>query len=285
MSGTTSELHLAPRRVHALGLTYRDHAAETGEPIRKEGPVVFERDPGSLLTSGDVLPIPSRTAILQSLERLEAGLGMQLLARHPEVPVLLDYEVELGVLLLEDVPVVRLDDPSFRPPLGLFLANDITVRTVQILGEDSPARMTFWAAAKSFARTWLVGPVLWIPETDAFEIPLSLTVNGAVRQRSSTRELLYTPREVLGFVARSTGAERLAAGDVILTGTPGGIALSVPRWQRAVADRVLSRFGKLSAAARKARRPGSRFLRDGDVLEMDGGPLGHRRVTVTAGAP
>jgi hypothetical protein len=61
----TRPLDLAPRRIDALGLTYRDHAAETVERIAPEGPAVFERDPASLAT-GDVLCVPSRTAILQT---------------------------------------------------------------------------------------------------------------------------------------------------------------------------------------------------------------------------
>jgi 2-keto-4-pentenoate hydratase/2-oxohepta-3-ene-1,7-dioic acid hydratase in catechol pathway len=275
-----SALAIAPRRVLALGLTYRDHIAETGERVGDEGPVAFERDPASLLREGDVLWVPSPTAILQALERLEPGLGMAVRARHPEVPALLDYEVELGLLLLADVPAARLEDPSFRPPVSAFLANDVTVRTVQILGEGSADRLAFWAASKSFAGTLLVGPTSWAPPDGGFDVPLSTAVNGVVRQRSSTRELLYTPRELLRFAARASGGRTLDAGDVVLTGTPGGIALSVARWKRMLADRLLSRFGKLSAAVRGSRRRGSRFLRDGDVLEMDGGPLGRLRVAV-----
>ena len=101
MAARTEASHsLSPRRVHALGLTYRAHAAETGEGVEL-APAVFERDPASLARAGDVLRIPSRVAIVQTLERLEPGLGMTLLARHFDVPPLLDFEIELGVEVLE----------------------------------------------------------------------------------------------------------------------------------------------------------------------------------------
>jgi 2-keto-4-pentenoate hydratase/2-oxohepta-3-ene-1,7-dioic acid hydratase in catechol pathway len=271
---------LSPRRIHALGLTYRDHAAETGEGV-EAGPSVFERDPASLARGGDLLRVPSRTAILQTLERLEPGLGMTLLARHPDVPPLLDYEIELGLLIVADIREERLADPDFLPPVLGFLANDITVRTVQILGEGSSKRLDFWAAAKSFPGTLLVGPTMRSPEHGEFDVPLTMTVNHHVRQRSSTRELRYSLRHLLGFVARASHTRTLAAGDVVLTGTPGGIALQVAGWQRALADLVLSRFGKLDVAIRRSKKRGARFLRHGDVLDMDGGPLGRLRVEVS----
>ena len=284
MSGSSSpkpeRLVLRPGRIHALGLTYRDHAAETGESLDDDArPMVFQRDPASLNVT-DHVRVPSEIVILQCLERLEPGLGVALKHHFPEVPPLLDYEVELGLVLQSDVTVRDLDDHRRPPPAAAFLANDVTVRTVQILGEGAVDRMAFWTASKSFPTTLLTGEVMVPLDADAVHHPLALTVNGAVRQRSDTGQLRWNLRALLRFAAEAAGG--LSRGDVVLTGTPGGIALAVPRWQRWLADRLLSRFGRLGAAVRRARRPGSRFLRHGDVLQMEGGALGCRTVRIEA---
>jgi 2-keto-4-pentenoate hydratase/2-oxohepta-3-ene-1,7-dioic acid hydratase in catechol pathway len=279
-TGSVEPLALRPRRIYALGLTYRDHLAETGEP-QGDAPAVFRRDPASL--ADGVLRLPSTDAILRVADALEPGLGAELRRRRPDCPALLDWEVELGIALLDDVDAARLDDPAARLPIGYFVANDVTVRSVQILGEGRPNRMDFWGASKSFPGTLLVGPVLWrhpdAPADACPRVPLATYVNGVARQRSSTDQLLYTPRELLRFAARATGEPVLRAGDVVLTGTPGGIALAVRRWQRWIADRLLDRFGKLAAASRRR----SRFLAAGDRVEIGAGPLGTACARVEGG--
>jgi 2-keto-4-pentenoate hydratase/2-oxohepta-3-ene-1,7-dioic acid hydratase in catechol pathway len=252
---------LSPGTIHALGLTYRDHAAETGERIDPSGPAVFARDPASRCVPGRIL-IPSRARVLAALERLEPGLGSAVARRFPHLPALLDYEVELGVIIGDGGRV------------GYVLANDITARTVQILGEGAPDRMAFWSAAKSFPGTLLLGAtVVWSDKRELPDVPLELRVNGAVRQRSRTSSLVYTLDQMIAFASRRAP---VGEGDLLLTGTPGGIALAVPRWKRAVAGMVLSRLGRLGAALRSRRR----FLAAGDIVEMDGGPLGRARAVV-----
>jgi 2-keto-4-pentenoate hydratase/2-oxohepta-3-ene-1,7-dioic acid hydratase in catechol pathway len=256
-------MDLAPRRIVALGLTYRDHAREVGERLAAT-PAVFERAPASLARDGRVI-MPSRATVCAALERLEPGLGAELSRRHPEFPVLLDYEIEVGFVIGE------------RGQLGWLLANDVTARTVQLLGEGARDRMAFWGASKSLPSTLLVGDVV----VDGDELPrvaLELRVNGEPRQRSHTSELAYSSSQILAF-ASARGA--LAVGDMVLTGTPGGIALTVPRWKRAVADVLLGRWGKLAAAFRSARG-NRRFLQVGDVIEMSAGPLGSLRAIVEA---
>jgi 2-keto-4-pentenoate hydratase/2-oxohepta-3-ene-1,7-dioic acid hydratase in catechol pathway len=257
-------LSLAPRRIVALGLTWRDHVRETGEPIAAAGPAVFERDPRSLAADGRVR-VPSRASLLAALERLEPGLGDAVGRRHAALPALLDYEIELGMQLLDDGRT------------GWFLANDITARTVQILGEGAADRMAFWSASKSFPATMVVGSELLVSDSTP-DVELTLRVRGEVRQRARSTQILYSAAEMRQFAAYK-GA--LQPGDVVLTGTPGGIALSVGRWKRAIANLLLGRQARLSAALRSAAR-GRRFLEPGDVIEMDGGPLGTARAVVQA---
>lgn len=68
------------------------------------------------------------------------GLGDTLRADYPKLSALLDYEVEMGFVLLEDVDPSQLDQPSFAPRLGFFIANDLSARSVGILGEGQPNR-------------------------------------------------------------------------------------------------------------------------------------------------
>ncbi|XXF77239.1 fumarylacetoacetate hydrolase family protein [Myxococcaceae bacterium GXIMD 01537] len=278
--GHARPLELTPRRVHALGLTYAAHINETGGEAG--GPAVFAKDAGSLL-KGDAVESPSSAALLAAVTRLDSALGARVADRFPELPPLLDYEVELGLLLLEDVSAEDLERPDFAPPVGYFLANDVTARTVQVLGEGRRDRMAFWGAAKSLPGFLVAGPTLWVPDAPradtCLDVTLTLTVNGEVRQRGRTLDLIASPRELLRLAARTAG--RLEKGDAVLTGTPSGVAFTVPAWKRKLAALLPGTTTRLSAALR-AHESNPRMLRPGDVVEMDGGVLGHRAVTVTA---
>ncbi|HYO70683.1 MAG TPA: fumarylacetoacetate hydrolase family protein [Archangium sp.] len=281
--GRTQPLVLSPKRVHALGLTYAAHINETGSDAG--GPAVFAKDAASLLGQGDSVTSPSRDAMLAAVARLDAALSSRVASRFPELPPLMDYEVELGLVLLEDVRADALERPDFVPPVGYFLANDVTARTVQVLGEGRPDRMAFWGAAKSFPGFLVPGPVLWVPDaprTEAcLDVTLTLTVNGEVRQRGRTMELIASPRELLRLAARAVPSGLLEKGDAVLTGTPSGVAFTVPAWKRKLAALLPGSTARLSAALR-THVPNPRILKAGDVVEMDGGVLGRRRITLTA---
>jgi 2-keto-4-pentenoate hydratase/2-oxohepta-3-ene-1,7-dioic acid hydratase in catechol pathway len=256
---------LAPARIVALGLTFSDHLRETGEKAAPDGPARFERDPASLVRDGRVRR-PTHAQLIAALERLEPGLGAKVAARHDPLPALLDYEVELGIQLLED------------GRLGWLLVNDVTARTVQILGEGARERMRFWSASKSFPATLVMGDKMLVSD-ETPDLELILRVRGEVRQRARSTALLYPAAELVRF-ARTVAP--LQPGDLIMTGTPAGVALTVRRWQRALVAPLLGRFGRLEMALRRARK-GRRYLEPGDELEMEAGPLGSVRATVVAG--
>jgi 2-keto-4-pentenoate hydratase/2-oxohepta-3-ene-1,7-dioic acid hydratase in catechol pathway len=253
---------LQPHHVVALGLTWRDHVRETGERVSADGPARFERDPASLATT-DRVRVPTQTQLIEALEQLEAGLGAEVVNRHRIVPALFDYEIELGVQILEG------------GQLGWMLANDLTARTIQIMGEGSANRMRFWSASKSFPATLLLGSKMLVSD-QVPDVELVLRVRGEVRQRARTSLLMYSAADLVRFASRG---RPLATGDVVLTGTPAGVAFSVSRWQRATIGRMLGRVGRLSAAMRAARRT-RRYLEPGDAIEMQGGPLGPLRAIV-----
>ncbi|RJS27301.1 hypothetical protein DRW03_02710 [Corallococcus sp. H22C18031201] len=284
--GHTEPLRLSPGRVHALGLTHAAHLRETGG--ESGGPAVFAKEAASLLREGSEVMAPPREALVEAVSRLDATLAARLAARFPALPPLLDYEVELGLLLLEDVRAEALVREDFAPPVGYFVANDVTARTVQVLGEGRPDRMAFWGAAKSFPGFLVPGPTLWVPDVpqvDAcLDVTLTLRVNGELRQRGRTMDLIATPRELLTLAARAAPDGLLARGDVVLTGTPSGVAFTVPAWKRRLASLLPGPLARLSAALR-AHAENPRMLRPGDVVEMEAGVLGHHRFTVTqAGA-
>ena len=159
----TRTLSLSPRRVHSAGLTYRGHLRELGERPDPAGPAIFPRRADSLAGPEDSLPRPSVEQMIAVVNGVEPGLGDTVRRRHPQLSPLFDYEVELGVVLLEDIGEDELSGGKSRLPLGFFLANDLTARSVQILGEGAVDRMAFWSASKSFPSTLLTGPLLSRP--------------------------------------------------------------------------------------------------------------------------
>jgi 2-keto-4-pentenoate hydratase/2-oxohepta-3-ene-1,7-dioic acid hydratase in catechol pathway len=266
-----------PSRILALGLTYADHLRETGTRPPKE-PVVFEKPARTWLPEGAEVAIPSDAEMLTALEAAETGLSPVLAARFGFLPAMMDYEVELGLMLLEPLRVADLERAS--PRLGFFLANDLTARTCQVLGEGTRDPFVFWAIAKGFTGFLPVGDSLWIPPETSLDawptVTLRLAVNGELRQDGSTRDLCYSPRAMLRAAAKLIGGD-LPEGLALVTGTPAGVAMQVPAWKRRVADRLLDRFGKLGAAF-DGYAKSARFLRAGDAVRCDGGPLGTRTV-------
>ncbi len=179
---------------------------------------------------------------------------------------------------------LQLDDPGFAPRLGFFIANDVSARSMGILGEGRPNRHAYWGMSKSFPGFAPVADKAWVPETPAPNgipcVEIESLVNGEVRQRQSTADMIYTPVEMLRFVHAKFPNAPLSKEMIVLTGTPGGVAMSTPRWLVRLGNLVgLSRFRKLSAKLGGDR---SRFLEVGDEVMVRGQGLGQVRVTISA---
>lgn len=270
----------AAGRVFALGLTYADHLRETGE--KPQDPVVFMKHCRPLPPTQTTVFTPPTPALRAAIARLEPALATWLDGRFATLPPLLDYEVELGILLRQDVSLQQLQDPVFAPQIGFFIANDLTARSVQIAGEGAAHKLDFWSAAKSFADFLPVGDTLWCPHTPQLTywpaLTLQTRVNGQLRQSAHTSHLLYTPRQLLQRAAHHAPGGQLRQGDLILTGTPAGVALRVPAWKRRVAA-LLPRRLRIAAAIRSNQHH-SAFLRPGDVLECSADWLGSRTLSI-----
>lgn len=273
-------LDTAPGCVYALGMTYADHVRETGE--QPGAPAVFIKRCQPLPSEQTHITPPSATALDAAIRALDPALADWLLSRLGALPVLLDYEVEVGIVLFEDVHLGQLDDVAFAPLMGYVLANDLTARSVQIAGEGAANKLDYWAAAKSFAHALPLGSPVWCPQTpDLQAMPdwtLQTRVNGELRQSASTTQLMYSPRELLRWAATCAPEGLLRAHNLVLTGTPAGVALSVPMWKRRLAA-LLPRRQRIALGI-DSNRANPKFLQPGDVLEFSAQGLGQRRLVI-----
>ncbi len=274
-----------PRQAFGVGLTYAAHIEEAAPSYDPDAPPpVFEKGPRAAARDGAEVPYPGPDELIEAADAFEPGLGDELRAGFADLSPLLDYEVEMGFVLLEDIDPSRLDDPAFAPRLGFFIANDLSARAIAILGDGRANQPAYWGMSKSFPGFMPLADKAWAPEAPTPNgipcVEIESIVNGEVRQRQSTTDLIYTPREMLRFIHAAFPNAALSSGTVVLTGTPGGVALSVPRWKMRLARLLrLSRFRKLRTALDADT---SRFLAVGDRVTVRGQGLGKVAVTITA---
>jgi len=251
----------APARVVAQAVNYRSHAAESGFDPDKIPPVFFRKASHSLTgPAGDII-------------------------RPPGVEFL-DYEVELGLVIGADLPVGTTVTPETLPHYvaALMVANDVSARQIQLT-------KTQFYESKSYPTFTPAGP--WLALAGAADLArlgslrLTLSVNGEVRQDAMATDMIVTPARALTALSKF---QPLAAGDLLLTGTPGGTALKAPPKAVEKLAGLLPPPVKWQMFFRQqAGNP--RYLRDGDVVtasiasadgELD---LGTQHCTVTGKTP
>lgn len=181
-------------RTFCVGLNYRDHILEMGREL-PDHPTLFAKFP-------DALAGPYDDVVLwNDSDRW-------------------DYEVELGVVVGREVPRHTDRETAAAAIGGYTVVNDLTAR-------DWQKRTLQWLQGKSWEASTPVGP--WVVTADELDpdgsgtpdLELSCTVDGDVRQRSRTGELVFTPADLVAYVSTFT---TLKPGDLIATGTPGGVA-------------------------------------------------------------
>lgn len=194
----------------------------------------------------------------------------------------LDYEVEIGLVVGRDIPVgTTVSESSLSDFIaGLVVTNDVSARDIQL-------PQTQFYEAKSYPTFTPVGPALVLLDADELkrfgDLRLRLRVNGELRQDMVVDgDMLYKPVQALQSLTRF---QDLAAGDVILTGTPVGTALSAPPKPIEIIGSLLPPAVKWKAFF-KRQSGNPKYLRDGDVVEAtiatdDGAiDLGAQRNTV-----
>lgn len=194
---------------------------------------------------------------------------------------LLDYEVEIGLVIAKEIPVgTTITDENLPEHVaGVVVTNDVSARDLQL-----PKTQFF--EGKSYPTFTPVGPRLVLLEAADWkhfgDLRLRTWVNGEVRQDSTVADMLFGPVEAFGTL---TGFQPLAAGDLLLTGTPGGTALKAP-------PKMIEKIGALLPPAMKwkaffkAQAKNRLYLQDGDRVELHIGTddgaidLGRQSMTV-----
>lgn len=197
-----------PEKIVCVGLNYRDHAAESGQPV-PEQPVLFAKYSNSLIGPGASIKLPKAA------------------------PDSVDYEAELAVVIGR--PASRVAASSALDYVaGYTCANDVSARDLQSRGGQ-------WVHGKAIDTFLPLGP--WLVTTDEIGDPqrlrISCTVNGDVLQDSNTRQMVFGVAELISFISQTIS---LAPGDIIITGTPPGVgfARKPPRFLRAGDDVTVS---------------------------------------------
>ncbi len=181
----------------------------------------------------------------------------------PRHIALLDYEVEIGVVIGRDMAVGAEIAEANLPDYvaGLVVANDVSARDVQLT-------KTQFYEAKSYPTFTPVGPVLVLLDAEELkrfgDLRLRLRVNGELRQDMVVAgDMIYPPLAALQGLARF---QQLDAGDLVLTGTPVGTALSAPPKPVEKLALMLSTPTRLRLFfARQSRNP--KYLHDGDIVQ------------------
>jgi acylpyruvate hydrolase len=177
-----------PSKVICVGLNYRAHILETGREL-PEYPTLFAKFADSLLGARDELVLPSVS------ERV-------------------DWEVELGVIIGR--PLYRATPAEAAAGIaGYTVVNDVSMR-------DWQRRTSQFLAGKMFERATPAGPYLVTPDEvgNAEDLEVRCEVDGVVMQQARTSDMLFGPAEIAAYASQVI---TLRPGDLIATGTPGGV--------------------------------------------------------------
>lgn len=272
----------AKGEIYAMGLTYLDHIIETGQKADK--PVVFRKHCG-IDVMPSVVKTPTSSQLMNALANLSPNLSEDLKVKLHELPALLDYEVEIGILLLESVDRIKLRKSGWMPKMGYFIANDITSRSIQICGEvcsNHLDRMNFWSASKSFEGFLPVSQKVWCPsdpdENTYPDVSIELQVNGHIRQNAKVSNIIHTPKQILRYAVESSDTGVLHPGDIILTGTPAGVSFQISRLKQIIGKLLPKKF--LIRKAIQSSSKQSNYLKSGDTVLMKADWLGSFEFTI-----
>jgi 2-keto-4-pentenoate hydratase/2-oxohepta-3-ene-1,7-dioic acid hydratase in catechol pathway len=221
-----------PCRVVAQATNYASHVRDVGRDPAKTPLTFFRKASGSVTGPFDDIVKPAHVRLL-------------------------DYELEIGLLIGRELPVgtevteANLGDFVY----GLVVTNDVSARDIQL------TKAQFYES-KSYPTFTPVGPALVLVDADELkrfgDLRLQLRVNGEVRQNMVVEgDMLYSPMQALQTLAKF---QKLDAGDIVLTGTPVGTALTT----HGVAPKGDIDLGAF-LAAQAEKNPN--YLHDGDVVE------------------
>jgi 2-keto-4-pentenoate hydratase/2-oxohepta-3-ene-1,7-dioic acid hydratase in catechol pathway len=228
----------APCRVVAQMTNFTSHVKDAGMDPRSIPLTFFRKASGSIAGPSDDIVKPSHVRFL-------------------------DYEVEIGLVIGREIPVGTEISETNLPDYiaGLVVTNDVSARDIQL-------PKTQFYEAKSYPTFTPAGPALVLVDTDELkrfgDLRLQLRVNGELRQNAIVNgDMIYPPLQALQALTRF---QRLDPGDLVLTGTPVGTALSAPPKPIEIIGSLLPPTVKWKAFfGRQAKNP--KYLQDGDLVE------------------
>lgn len=201
----TDDIEFAPplvrlrRNIFCVGRNYREHIIEGN---RARG-----RDPNDFPKAAEFFTKPPAT-----LSPHQGGVK-----RHAGITGMLDYEVELGVVIGSPGVNIRPRE-AMRHVFGYTIINDISARDLQL-------RHGQWFKGKSLDTSCPAGPFI-VPQSaiaDPHSLRIGLSVNGETRQDANTSDLLFSIGEIISQLSQGMTLE---AGDIIATGTPSGVGMA-----------------------------------------------------------
>jgi len=206
-----------PGKVICIGLNYSDHAAESNMPIPKE-PIVFMKAANTVVGAYDNIIIPKKSKKT-------------------------DWEVELDFVIGKEARYLDTIESAKDFIAGYAVANDVSEREFQI------ERGGQWTKGKSCDNFSPLGPYLATADeiNDPQNLSLTLSVNGKQTQNGNTGKMIFDVYYIVHYLSQFMTLE---AGDVILTGTPPGVALGMKEPQ---------------------------YLKEGDIVELSIEKLGKQR--------
>lgn len=181
-----------PHQIICIGLNYADHAKESGAEVPPE-PIIFTKAPNTLIGPNDEVIIPKNS-------------------------VKTDWEVELGVVVGKRARYLSSPADAANHIAGYVLCNDVSEREFQL------ERQGQWSKGKSCETFNPAGPWLVTPDEmgDVSELGMKLSLNGELRQNSSTNQMVFKPDFLIYYLSQFMVLE---PGDLINTGTPPGVGL------------------------------------------------------------
>lgn len=196
-----SELELSPaitdpEKIICVGLNYADHAEESKMAL-PETPILFSKFNNSLAAHNEEIRIPN-------------------------VVHKCDYEAEMVVVIGKEASEVS-EEEALSYIYGYAVGNDLSARDLQM-------KTGQWLLGKSLDRFAPIGPyVVTADQVDPSNLKIECTVNGEVRQSSSTKHLIFDCAHLISYISHHM---TLQPGDVIFTGTPEGVMLGYPEGEQ-----------------------------------------------------
>ena len=187
-----------PEKIVCVGLNYRKHAEEIGQPIPKQ-PVLFNKFNVALNRHNGTIKLPV------------------------EVARKFDYEVELVMVIGKEAKNVNEAD-ALSYVAGYCTGNDFTSRDLQLETGGQ------WMAGKTPDQFAPLGPyMVTADQIDPDNLKLECRVNGETRQSSNTNDFIFNSRKQISYISRII---TLKPGDIIFTGTPQGVIQGKPKDQQ-----------------------------------------------------